>query len=415
MANILYLVHRLPYPPNKGDKLRSYHLLKHLTAHHKVWLGTFVDDAEDWAHVPALQAQCEALYAVDLNPLLARVASLRGLATGEALSLPYYRHRAMRDWIATIAKTQRFDAIVVFSSTMAQYAEQLREIAGPVPMLVDFVDVDSAKWTDYAKANRWPMSWLYRREGRELLAYERRVAEQARCSFFVTEGEKALFQRLSSTGAPVEALGNGVDSGYFAPLPQQANPFAEDELPLVFTGAMDYWPNVDAVQWFAAEVLPQLRQRWPTLRFTIVGRAPTPAVLALAGEAVRVTGTVPDVRPYLQHAAAVVAPLRLARGVQNKILEAMAVGRPVVAARSCVEALGADGVLAGQDLLSADSAADYLELVHALLSAPTRAQAIGQQARERVLRQFSWQAHLAKLDGYLPQGTAPGQIQGQAA
>ncbi len=409
MANILYLVHRLPYPPNKGDKLRSYHLLKHLGAHHKVWLGTFVDDAEDWPHVPALRAQCEELFAADLNPLLARVASLRGLATGEALSLPYYRQRAMREWIDRIAREQRFDAIVVFSSTMAQYAEQLRAIAGPVPMLIDFVDVDSAKWTDYAKAHRWPMSWLYRREGRELLAYERRVAEQARCSFFVTEGEKALFQRLSATGAPVEALGNGVDSGYFAPLPQQASPFEADELPLVFTGAMDYWPNVDAVQWFAAEVLPQLRQRWPTLRFTIVGRAPTPSVLALAGEGVRVTGTVPDVRPYLQHAAAVVAPLRLARGVQNKILEAMAVGRPVVAARSCVEALGADGVLAGQDLLSADSAADYLELVHALLSAPARAQAIGQQARERVLRQFSWQAHLSKLDGYLPHETPQGR------
>ena len=228
MADILYLVHRLPYPPNKGDKLRSYHLLKHLTAQHRVWLGTFVDDAEDWAHVPALQAQCEEVFAADLNPLLARVASLRGLATGEALSLPYYRHRAMRDWIAQLARRQRFDAVVVFSSTMAQYAEQLREIAGPVPMLIDFVDVDSAKWTDYAKAHRWPMSWLYRREGRVLLAYERRVAEQARCSFFVTEGEKALFQRLSATGAPIEALSNGVDSGYFAPLPQQANPFEAD-------------------------------------------------------------------------------------------------------------------------------------------------------------------------------------------
>ena len=404
MANILYLVHRLPYPPNKGDKLRSYHLLKHLAAHHKVWLGTFVDDAEDWAHVPALQAQCEELFAADLNPLLARLASLRGLATGEALSLPYYRHRAMRDWIAKLAREQRFDAIVVFSSTMAQYAEQLRAFAGPVPMLIDFVDVDSAKWTDYAKAHRWPMSWIYRREGRELLAYERRVAEQARCSFFVTEGEKALFQQLSATGAPVEALSNGVDSGYFSPLPQQASPFDADELPLVFTGAMDYWPNVDAVQWFAAEVLPQLRQRWPTLRFTIVGRAPTPAVLALAGDAVRVTGTVPDGRPYLQHAAAVVAPLRLARGVQNKILEAMAGGRPGGAPRCWGAARGAAGGRAGQARLAAARANDYLELLHALLSAPARAQAIGQQARERVLRQFSWQAHLAKLDGYLPQG-----------
>ncbi|ALV06297.1 TIGR03087 family PEP-CTERM/XrtA system glycosyltransferase [Roseateles depolymerans] len=402
MARILYLVHRLPYPPNKGDKLRSYHLLKHLAASHEVVLGSFIDDAEDWAHVPALRESCADVFVAGLNPLLSRVASLRGLVSGEALSLPYYRHRAMRAWIDGLARGPRFDAIVVFSSTMAQYALQLRQAMGEVPMLVDFVDVDSAKWTDYAKAHRWPMSWLYRREGRELLAYERQVAEQARCSFFVTESEKALFQQLSASRAKVEALCNGVDSGYFSPLPAQDNPFEPDELPLVFTGAMDYWPNVDAVQWFASEVLPGLRQRWPRLKFTIVGRSPTPAVQALAGDAVRVTGTVPDVRPYLQHAAAVVAPLRLARGVQNKILEAMAVGRPVVAARSCVEALSANGVLAGQDLLSADSAGDYLELLHALLAAPQRAQAIGQQARERVLRQFSWHAHLSRLDHYLP-------------
>ncbi len=402
MARILYLVHRLPYPPNKGDKLRSYHLLKHLVASHEVVLGSFIDDPEDWAHLPAVRALCADSFVAGLNPLRSRIASLRGLVSGEALSLPYYRHRAMQAWIARIAREQRFDAIVVFSSTMAQYALQLRELAGPVPMLVDFVDVDSAKWSDYAKSRRWPMSWLYRREGQALLDYERRVADQARCSFFVTDSEKALFQRLSGTTARVEALCNGVDSGYFAPLPLQPSPFDADELPLVFTGAMDYWPNVDAVQWFVAQVLPELRRRWPKLRFSIVGRAPTPAVLALAGEAVRVTGTVPDVRPYLQHAVAVVAPLRLARGVQNKILEAMAVGRPVVAARSCVEALDANGVVPGQDLLSADDATDYVDLVHALLCAPARAQAIGQQARERVLRQFSWQAHLSQLDACLP-------------
>lgn len=407
MAKILYLVHRLPYPPNKGDKLRSYHLLKHLAASHQVWLGSFVDDAADWGHVPVLRESCQDLFVAGLNPLRARLASLRGLATGEALSLPYYRHRGMSAWISRMAREQAFDAIVVFSSTMAQYALQYRrESRRDVPLLVDFVDVDSAKWADYARSHRWPLGWLYAREGRQLLDYERQVAAQARCSFFVTEGEKALFLRLSASPADVQALGNGVDSGYFAPLPQQANPYAADVLPLVFTGAMDYWPNVDAVQWFATEVLPGLRRRWPQLHFYIVGRSPTPAVRALAGEGVTVTGTVDDVRPYLQHAAAVVAPLRLARGVQNKILEAMAVGRPVVAARSCVEALGADGVLPGQDLLAADTAQDYEELVHALLSAPARAQAMGQQARERVLRQFSWQAHLSKLDAYLPREQA---------
>jgi sugar transferase (PEP-CTERM/EpsH1 system associated) len=268
-------------------------------------------------------------------------------------------------------------------------------------MLVDFVDVDSAKWTQYAERHPWPLSWLYRREGRALLAYERRVALESARSFFVTEQEAALFRTLAPECVPVvEPLCNGVDADYFAPDPARASPFAAGEQAIVFTGAMDYWPNVDAVQWFVAEMLPALRARWPRLRFHIVGRSPTPAVRALAGEAVHVTGTVPDVRPYLQHAAAVVAPLRLARGIQNKVLEAMAMAQPVVAARPCAEAIGAEP---GAELLPADSAADYVAALEQLLAAPGEANRIGQAARQRVLQAYSWQAHLGCLDAHLAQ------------
>src|SRR5690606_17973096 len=202
------------------------------------------------------------------------------------------------------------------------------------------------------------------------------------------ENETALFRRLApEAAASVESMSNGVDSEFFAPDAGRASPFEPGEIPVVFTGAMDYWPNVDAVSWFAGEMLPALRRQWPALRFHIVGRSPTPTVLALASDAVNVTGTVPDVRPYLQHAAVAVAPLRLARGIQNKVLEAMAMGRPVVASRQCV---GPIDVLEGSDLLAADSAESFVACIDTLLRSAERAAAIGSAGRERVLRQYSW-------------------------
>jgi polysaccharide biosynthesis protein PslH len=396
VARILFLVHRLPYPPNKGDKVRSYHLLRHMAARHEVLLGTFVDDPKDEAHVSAVRPWCADLHVARLHPARARVASLTGLWRDEPLTLAYYRDAGLDQWVRNLRERRAVDAVVVFSSSMAQYAQGFG-----VPVLVDFVDIDSAKWTEFAGAHRWPMSWLYRREGRQLLAYERVVATRAEQAFFVTEKEAALFRGLAPESAlRVQALGNGVDADYFSPDPTRASPFSTGETPLVFTGAMDYWPNVDAVAWFADAILPALRAQWPALRLHIVGRSPSPAVRALAGEAISVTGTVRDVRPYLQHAAIVLAPMRLARGIQNKVLEAMAMARSVVAAAACVDAIDA---VSGQHLVSATDADDYVREISALLHAPQRAAAIGQAARQRVEALYSWNARLAALDDMLAQ------------
>lgn len=395
MARLLYLVHRIPFPPDKGDKVRSYHVLRHLLAQHQVHLGTFIDDPADEAHVPALRAMCADLHVARLQPRRARLASLAGLATGEALTLQYYRSAGLARWVRQTLAAQRIDAAIVFSSSMAQYA-----VGHPgLPSLVDFVDVDSAKWTEYADRHPWPLSWLYRREGRLLLDYERKVAAASARSFFVTAKETELFRRLAPECGPLlEPMCNGVDAGFFAPDAQRPTPFEADELPLVFTGAMDYWPNVDAVCWFVAEMLPELRRRHPRVRFHIVGRNPTPAVRALAGEGVHVTGTVPDVRPYLQHAALVVAPLRLARGIQNKVLEAMAMSRAVITTPSCAEAIAArDGV----ELVCADAAAQWVAEADRCLRDPPACGAIGRAAREQVLRAYSWQAHLSAFDRHL--------------
>lgn len=400
MANILYLVHRMPYPPDKGDKVRSYHLLQHLVARHRVFVGTFIDDPDDAAHLPALQQLCAGVHAVRLHPRRARLASLSGLLTGQALTLAYYADAGLRRWVRETAARERFDAVIVFSSSMAPYAQALTP---RVPMLVDLVDVDSAKWTAYADHHRWPLSWLYEREGRELLAYERSIVAEAQHSFLATEKEVELLLSLAPECAGrVQAMGNGVDAEFFSPQSDRRSPFTPDEIPLVFTGAMDYWPNVDAVCWFAANVLPTLRQRFAKLRLHIVGRSPTAAVKALQNDAVSVTGTVPDVRPYLQHAAVVVAPLRLARGIQNKILEAMAMSRPVVAASACVAATCAQ---AGREIMAADDdVASYVEAIGALLTDPEQAAALGAAGRRRVLASYTWPAHMAVLEKHLQAG-----------
>lgn len=396
---LLYLVHRIPYPPNKGDKLRSFHILRHLARTYRVYLGTFVDRAEDAPHVETLREWCADVCAVPLSPLVARIASLRGLLSGEALSLPYYRSRRLQDWVDATVRAQGVRRAVAFSGPMAQYLDH----AGLARRVVDFCDVDSAKWTDYAGARAWPMSWLYRREGAKLLAFERDVAAVTDASVFVTDAEADLFRRAApEASARVVAMPNGVDAGFFSPGAVHANPYPAGGPVVVFTGAMDYWPNVDGVCWFVEQMLPELVQRWPQLRFYIVGRNPTAQVKALAGPQVVVTGTVPDVRGYLQHAAAVVAPLRVARGIQNKILEAMAMEKPVVTVPSCADAIGA-GFEFG--VLRAASASEFVQALDLLLLSPEKAVELGRAARQFVLKHFSWEAHLSAMDDWLPAST----------
>ncbi|MCW5632299.1 MAG: TIGR03087 family PEP-CTERM/XrtA system glycosyltransferase [Rubrivivax sp.] len=397
MARLLFLPHRLPYPPDKGDKIRSYHLLRHLAARHEVTLATFVDDAADEAHLPTVRRWCSDAIFARLHPRRSRLYSIAALLAGGPMTLHYYHDAGLERGVRELAARRRLDAVVVFSSSMMPYAEAVRDAAGPrLPILLDLVDVDSAKWTAYAPRHRWPLSWPLAREGRTLLAYERRAVAQASASFLCTEQERDLFFELApECRGRVDVLRNGVDADLYSPDPARASPFDPAEQAIVFTGAMDYWPNVDAVCWFARDMLGPLRRQFPAARFYVVGRNPTPAVRQLAGDAITVTGTVPDVRPYLQHAAAVVAPLRVARGIQNKILEAMAMQRPVVAAVSCAAALDAQ---AGRHLLAAADAHDYVSALQQLLAQPAQAAAMGAAGRAHVLATYSWAGSLRVLD-----------------
>ena len=409
---LLYLVHRIPYPPNKGDKVRSFNILRQLARGHRVFLGTFLDDPADDEHVARLGEWCAGVHVVRLAPRLARLASLRGLATGEALSLPYYRDRGMRSWVRDTVRAQGIRRAVAFSGPMAQYLD----VPGLERRIVDFCDVDSAKWTRYAADRRWPMSWLCRREGRRLLAFERAAAAAASASLFVTEAETELFRALApESQRRVATMRNGVDAGHFSATAAVSCPYPPGGPVLLFTGAMDYWPNVDAVSWFAREIFPALRTRMPALRFYIVGMNPAAAVQALADRHVAVTGIVPDVRPYLAHADVVVAPMRIARGIQNKILEAMAMARAVVVSGAAAAALDA---VPGREFEIAEAPGDYVARIAALLRDPARAVAMGAAARQRVVASYSWEAHLAVLDRLLDavgddaEGAAAGVVAG---
>ncbi len=401
MESLLFLVHRIPYPPNKGDKIRSYHLLRFLAQRYRVMLGAFVDDPADAAHVDVLRQWCADLCVVPLHPLRARLASLRGLLTGEALTLAYYRSRALARWVDATVAAQGIRKAVIFSSPMAQYLLSHTHIQ----TVADFCDVDSAKWTQYATQHRWPLSWLYRREGERLFEFERARAAACAATTLVTPAEVDLLAQRAPEIAPrLHAMGNGVDTQFFAPDAARVSPFDADEVPLVFTGAMDYWPNVDAVTWFVQEVLPRVRAQVSQVKFYIVGMNPTDDVRALEkSEGVVVTGRVDDVRPYVQHARAVVAPLRIARGVQNKVLEAMALARPVVVSEACAEGVGGQP---GQDYRVARDAQDFAQQILALMD-PRVGDVLGAAARARIVSDFDWEARLALLGTLLQASTVP--------
>jgi sugar transferase (PEP-CTERM/EpsH1 system associated) len=401
MEPLLFLAHRLPYPPNKGDKIRSHHLLRFLAARYRVYLGTFIDEAADRAQVEALREWCAGFRVEKLNPRAARLASLRGLLAGEALTLPYYRHAGLARWVEDTVAEEGIRKAVAFSSAMAQFVP-----TGMAVRVMDMVDVDSDKWAQYAPTKPWPLSWLYRREAQRLGEWEARVACEFDATLLVSEAEaRHLRQRAPAAADKIGWFENGVDAAYFRPDPARPSPYAAGSIPIAFTGAMDYWPNVDAVTWFAREIFPIVREALPKAEFAIVGSRPAAEVAALAAQpGIRVTGRVDDVRPYVQHAACAVAPLRLARGVQNKVLEAMAMARPVVASPQAAEGLSAQP---GEDFLVAGHAADFAaQVVAACRGGFPR---MGDKAREKILLAYDWQTNLSRILPYLeesPSGPA---------
>lgn len=404
MGDILFLSQRIPYPPDKGDKIRSYRALLHLGEQHRIHLGTFIDDPDDLRHIPLMESMCESTHIARLNPLVARTRSLGALLTGAPLSLPYFYDRSLDTWITRTLERNSIDAIFVFSSAMAQYVLNMK--SGPRKILMDFVDVDSEKFRQYAAERGFPASLIYNRESRKLLAFDRRVAAHADASFFVSAAEADLFRSLApEVSAKTHELSNGIDTEYFDPASVTASladlPAYGSGPNLIFTGRMDYKPNVDAVSWFVARVLPGLLSQRPHARFIIAGAAPAPAVTALAANpAVHVTGRVDDMRPWLAHADLAVAPMAIGRGIQNKVLEAAAMARPVLTTPEGLEGID---LVPDEHLFVAKGPEAFLQAILDILDNPA-SQEIGLAARARLSHTYSWSARMALLDEFLPEG-----------
>lgn len=395
MKKLLYLVHRLPYPPNKGDKISSNNMLNYFSARWRVHLGTFVDDPDDWQFVERVREKCEDACIVDLPRRRRLTGSLAGLLRNEALSLSYYASRQLQNWVRESVARECPDAVLVFSGVMGRF---VRDTLPPgVPVVFDAEDVDSEKWRSYASSRSWPLSWLYRREADKLLAYERAMAAATDASIFVSAEEAELFRQLAPESAhKTHYRTQGVDAGFFDPRLDFENPYDPGQKVLVFTGAMDYWPNVEAVRWFCDRVLAKVRESEPEFLFCIVGMKPTDEVRQLGRlPGVRVTGGVPDVRPYLAHAHAACLPLQLARGIQNKALEAMAMELPVLATPEALLGIVAHP---GVEFHVTEDPAQMADQALSILSRPRRYNVAG---RACVLEHYNWDTNLRRMEAYL--------------
>lgn len=397
MEDLLFLAHRIPYPPNKGDKIRSWNILRHLTERYRVHLGCFVDDPEDWRYEKQLRKLCGDCLFVPLHPVRAKITSAGALLTGAPLTLAYYRSAAMSRWTRALKKRVNIQRVFVFSSAMAQFVPQGDSDCHR--LVIDFVDVDSDKWAQYAERKSFPANWIYRREARTLAKFEHRMAEKADASLLVSEAEAELFRSLVPSAADrVFALNNGVDFDFFDPDETYADPYGKERQVLVFTGQMDYWANVDAVNWFAEDMFPMIRDQVPGAQFWIVGANPSPEVSRLkALPGVHVTGRVPDIRPYLQHARTVVAPIRVARGVQNKVLEAMAMAKSVIATPEAADGISANP---NTDIVVAAGLKEFVAAVIKSLRDQDESE-MGAIARKTVISKYSWATNLTGLNEFL--------------
>ncbi len=401
MSKILFLAHRAPFPPDKGDKIRAFHILRHLAVRHDVWLGAGADDPAAAADLDLAALNCRDVCIAPLGRVRRTANMIGGLAAGAPLSVARFRHPRLERWVQTVLTEVSPDLVLVYSSALAQYV--IGRMSPGTRLVVDFVDADAEKWRAYAAAAVFPMRAVYAREARRLTAFEGGVLRVAEAGIVVSETERRLLAgQHPAEACKLRVAPNGVDLDYFAPHPGRG-----DGRTVVMCGRMDYQANIDGAGWFAREILPKLHVRCPDAVFRIVGAAPTAEVCALGDlRGVEVTGAVPDVRPHLAQACAVVAPLRVARGIQNKVLEGMAAARPVIATPAALDGIAA---AAGRHVLVAADAGSFARAVGDVLCgiAP---EALGANGRGFVERRHHWPAQLALFESLLgladPEGSA---------
>jgi polysaccharide biosynthesis protein PslH len=383
---ILYVCHRFPFPPKRGGKIRPFNMIKHFSAQHEVTVASLARSADEAKEAQGIAPHCAAFTMGEVRNPIQMMRMLARLPTTTPSSMGFFYSPALARQIRTLLSAQRFDLIFVHCSSVAQYVAHVRGI----PKILDFVDMDSQKWLEYANYKPFPLSFGYRLEGKKLEREEKRLAQVFNMCTATTRAE---WQTLQDYGVktPTDWFPNGVDSQYFAPSPE-----SYDSDTISFVGRMDYYPNQQCMFDFCANTLPLIKQRRPDAKLLIVGADPSPAVKQLGGiPGVTVTGSVPDVRPYVRKSAVMVAPLNIARGTQNKILESMAMGVPVVT--SAAAAGGVDAA-AEEHFLVAASPQDYAANIIRLMNDSAERRRLAAAGRQRMLTHHNWSESMKRLD-----------------
>jgi sugar transferase (PEP-CTERM/EpsH1 system associated) len=384
-VRILFVCHRFPFPPKRGGKIRPFNIIRHLSRTHEVTVASLVRSEEEAAEGAGLAAHCAGYEMRRVSDPIQALRMLARLPTATPSSFGFFHSPRLARRIGALAATRRFDLAFVHCSSVARYVEDL-----PVPKILDFGDMDSQKWLEYARFKPFPLSLGYRLEGAKLEGEEKRLARRFDMCTATTRGEWETLEGYG-TGTPSDWFPNGVDGEYFSPVDERYDPDT-----ISFVGRMDYYPNQECMFDFCARILPALQAKRPNLKLAIVGADPSPAVRRLGRlPGVDVTGSVPDVRPYVRRSALMVAPLNIARGTQNKILEAMAMGVPVITSR--VAAGGVDA-LDRTHFLVAATPHDYIAAILRVIEDPAERSRLARAGRERMLSHHAWSVSMQRLD-----------------
>ena len=394
--NILFLAHRIPYPPDKGDKIRSFNEIKYLSENNNIYLGTILDVESDQEYLVELKRYCKEVYSVYFYK---KLRIIKSVIQDVPFSVSYFYNFDLQEYVNEILENENIDIVICFCSTMAEYIFRSRPYKekelNNISLIMDYVDLDSDKWLQYSRYTRFPYNLLYKLENKWLLKYEININRTFNQSVFVSQREVDVFRKLYPEVKNVHFILNGVDSDYFTPEKSTQN----SQNILVFTGVMDYFANEDGVKWFCENIFHKIKAEIPDVLFYIVGNRPTKRVLKLSKiKGVFVTGYVPDIRKYYLMANVCVIPLRIARGLQNKILEAMATGNAVVATTNA-----SDGLIYNKkvDIIIADEEEAFAREVITLLKDEKRRKEIGIKAIENIQQNYSWQVNLKAFDNLL--------------
>lgn len=385
--NILYLCHRFPFPPKRGGKIRPFNMIRHFSERgHRVTvcsLARSADEAREGAGIAPHCAHVEMARVHTPQQVLRMIARLPTLVPS---SMGYFYAPSLKQATDRLLASERFDLIFVHCSSVAQYVAHVKGI----PKILDFGDMDSQKWLEYAQYKPFPLSWGYWLEGTKLTRAEKQLAAQFDLCTVTTRAELETLASFGTAKA-CDWFPNGVDAEYFQP-----DGHAYDADVLSFIGRMDYYPNQECMLRFCAETWPCIRAQRPQARLLIVGAEPAPAIRQLAAlPGVEVTGSVPDVRPYVRQSAAMIAPLSIARGTQNKILEAMALGVPVITSKVAVKGVDAEPA---QHLLVGETSAEYAQAALRLMNDPAERARLAEAGRARMLSHHNWESSLERLE-----------------